>query len=61
MNDIKLKFTDVLEQHYHESYDDEKFFQKVDHFIDKEFTNFLVQYQINLQETPESYSRQNII
>ena len=46
MNDIKLKFTDVLEQHYHESYDDDKFFQKVEHFIDKEFTNFLVQYQI---------------
>ena len=46
MNDIILKFTEVLEQYYHESYDDDKFFQKVNNFIDKEFTNFLVQYQI---------------
>ena len=46
MNNIILKFTEVLEQHYHESYDNEKFFQKVNNFLDKDFTNFLIQYQI---------------
>ena len=46
MNNLILKFAEVLEQHYHESYDDDKFFHKVDHFIDTEFAKFLVQYQI---------------
>ena len=45
MNKLILQLTDIIEQHYHESYGD-NYYQHINIFLEKDLTNSLLQYQL---------------